>query len=71
MNPSRAELDKVFKDIIKMIKAYIKDNKRILIYFYYTGHGKMREQTCAVLNEPVFRQAMFPIERKVRNLGLF
>jgi len=71
MNPSRPELDQLFKDIFKMIKEYIKDNKRILIHVYYTGHGKMREQTYAVLNDPVFKQAMFPLERKIRNLSLF
>jgi len=54
-----------------MIKEYIKSNKRILIHFYYTGHGKMKEQTYAVLNNPDFKKAMFPIERKIRNLSLF
>lgn len=42
-----------------------------MIHFYYTGHGKVKEQTFAVLNDPVFKQAIFPIEGKIRNLSLY
>lgn len=36
-------MNNLFKELIKMIKECIKSNKRILIHFYYTGHGKMKE----------------------------
>lgn len=72
INPTRVELNKLFKDIQNMIeKEFIKTNKRILLHFYYTGHGMMKELTYAVLNEPTLTKALFPIERNIRTLSSY
>jgi len=71
INPSRKEMDKLFLDVKKMIKEVIKKKERILLHFYYTGHGKMKDETYIVLNEPDAKKALFPLERKMRTTSLF
>jgi len=70
MNPSRVELDQLFKDLISRMEENAKANKRNLLHFYYTGHGKMKDTTYAVLNETTFKKALFPFERKIGTLSL-
>jgi len=69
-NPTRKEMNVLFKELSKMITETAKQKERVLIHFYYTGHGKMKEQTFAVLNEPVSKDALFPLESKIRNLSM-
>jgi len=71
LNPSNEEMTDLFKELFKTVKQAIKDDKRTLIHFYYTGHGKIKDQTYMVLNEPDFKKSMFPLERKLRTLSLF
>jgi len=72
INPSRIEMNELFDKKLKgIIKAGIKAKERTLVHFYYTGHGKMKEQTIAVLNEEDQKKSHFPIERKMRTFALF
>jgi len=43
VNPSKKNMDDLFLDLNdKAVKA-IKKNERLLFFFYYTGHGKIKD----------------------------
>ena len=69
-NPDAKKMSDFFAELNARVLLAIKENQRILFFFYYTGHGKIKDQTYMVLNEPDFKKYMFPFERKVRNLSL-
>jgi len=70
-DPNSKAMFDLFKDLFKQANAAIKSNKRLFFFFYYTGHGKIKDQTYMVVNEEDFKKYMFPFERKVRNLSLY
>ena len=69
-NPSSKQMFDLFRELADKAVEAIANNKRLLFFFYYTGHGKIKDQTYMVVNEPDFKKYMFPFERKVRNLSL-
>ena len=71
LDPDRKEMDRLFLNVKQIIKETIKAKERILVHFYYTGHGKMKDQAYMVLNEPEPKKALFPLESKMRSMSLF
>jgi len=43
MNPDNGTMAALFERLQKDIMERIKKDKRTLIHFYYTGHGKMKQ----------------------------
>jgi len=69
LNPDRTKMNDLFKNLMKTVEETKKTKERILIHFYYTGHGKMKDKTYIVLNESDPKKSLFPLETKMRTLS--